>query len=65
MTNWKKLIRELRAAQNGRHMTKQAIADALGVHVNTLREIEQGRTSQPRYELGVKLIELHRDRAAR
>lgn len=63
MTNWKRLIRDLRDKKRGR-MTKQAIATVVGVHVNTLREIEQGRTAQPRYELGVKLIELHKQMAA-
>lgn len=44
-------------------MSYQQMKAATGVKsANTFREIEERRTKEPRYALGVKLIDLHKRR---
>lgn len=60
--DWSKLISELQQAG----MTQQQIADACGgVGQSTISDLLNKAQQQPRFELGQKLIALHKRRTAR
>lgn len=56
MKNWSSLVNGLR-----KRMTLVEIADEVGVHTNTISELSAGRTQQPLYETGVRLLALRKN----
>lgn len=57
--NWQTLIADLIAAG----MTQMQISVACGVAQSTVSGLARGESKSPSYDLGTKLVELHRSRA--
>lgn len=64
MTHWKTLVDELRGPKTARRMTLKQIAEECDATVSAISEIARGETTEPRYQLGIKLARL-RAREAR
>lgn len=57
--DWKAIIKDLRDAG----LSIDNIAVEIGVSPSAVREIEAGRTKEPRYTAGDRLAALHKTRA--
>lgn len=53
--NWTSLIADLRA----RGWTQAALADRLGCKQPTISDLANGKITNPSYELGARLVEIH------
>lgn len=57
MTNFKKLIKEIKASEDG--WTDVTIASELKTGVMTVWRLATGKTTDPKYSTGIKVIDLH------
>lgn len=56
--DWKKVIQRIRK----RGWSQARIGSHCGVAQSTISDIEHGRTKQPRFLLGMKLVEMDKSR---
>lgn len=54
--NWPELLQDLRAAD----MTQAQIASFAGAHQSTISDLATKRTKEPSFEIGNKLLTLHK-----
>jgi len=53
--NWQQIVLQLR----GNYKPLAAVAREIGCEEPTLNRLARGEVSQPRFDIGVKLLELH------
>ena len=56
--NWQQVVLNLRS----RHSSMCKMAKELNTSYDTIKELELGRSTNPRYDLGLKLLDLHYDK---
>ena len=59
--DWKAIIKDLR----GVGLSVETIAGEVGLSASAVREIVAGRTSEPRYAAGDRLVALHKTKVNR
>ena len=55
--DWKSIIADLESLPG---MTRQKIAESVGLSASAIRELANRNTKQPGYDAGVRLVALHK-----